>query len=108
MLPEEVLAVIISIRRPNRCVNMILCGFSIPAQRDGALMVEFDQYHGTVNPVVKNGVGIHPSDPCKVSLIEVRFDFFHLHLCRSLFQIVNPERGQSEKGSLLIRIELSD
>ena len=41
-------------------------------------MIELDQNHGAVDPIVEDAIGVGAADPGKVGPIEVLLDFLHL------------------------------
>src|SRR3954467_4073621 len=50
MLPEQILAVVISVRRPHHGVDVIADGFSTAS---GTLVIEFDKNHWTLHAIVE-------------------------------------------------------
>jgi heme O synthase-like polyprenyltransferase len=62
MLPQEVLAVVVSVGRSHHAMNVLLGGlagvFCVAVQIGWALMVEFDQDDGALDTVVKGAIGL--------------------------------------------------
>ena len=75
VLPQQVLAVVISIRSSHNAMNVLL---SRPhrvscklLQVCGPLVIKFDQDHGTLHAVIKHAIRLRGTDPGEPSLIEV-------------------------------------
>ena len=94
MLPQQIFAIIISVGSSYCRVNVISSCFPIAIQGNGALVIELDEDHRTVDAVEKDRSFVHLSNPGKVGAIEVLLDFLHLDLGMSFFEIVNPEAGE--------------
>ena len=80
MLPQQILAVIVAVRRPDDGVDVLL----VRARRGGevaevgrVLMVELDQDHRAVDAVIEDAAGIGFADPREVGAIDVPAHFFH-------------------------------
>ena len=108
VLFEQIFPIVISIRRPDGGVDVILCRDATSAQCDGALVIKLDEDNRAVDTVVEHRVGIHFTDPGKASFIEMFFDLFHFHLGVSFFQIMNPESSEFKEGFLLIGIQFGN
>ena len=105
MLPEQVLAVIIPIRRADGGVNMVASRFSTAPQSNGALVIKLDQHDRTVNAVEENGVLLHFSNPGEMGLVQVRFDFRHLHFGVPFSNIADPLFTEVQKFLLLLIVQ---
>ena len=94
MLFQEVLAIVIPVGGAHGGVN-VLAGCSATAtQRDGALVIKFDEHDRAVNAIIEDRLFIHLSNPCKASAIEVFCDFLHLHLGVAFLKISDPEASE--------------
>src|SRR5437870_5524745 len=93
VLPQQILAVVVSVWRPDDCMDMLavreLRIGSQMTQPYRPLMVELDQDHRAVNPIVENATLVHASDPREVRLVDMPADFFHLHPCVSVVHVAN-------------------
>jgi hypothetical protein len=62
MLAQEILAVIVAVRRPHHAVDVVGRRLLI-AQRNAALMVEFDENNWTVHAVIEYAVLVDAARP---------------------------------------------
>src|SRR5688572_14152296 len=109
MLPQEILAVVVSVRRAHDDVNVLAVGDvwvcrQVPEVRR-PLMVELDEEHGAVNPVVEDAVRRTAADPGERGPVEMLTDLLHPHACVSVVHVVDVERNQIEELLALRRSE---
>src|SRR5688572_1211448 len=97
MLAQQVLSIVIAVRRPHDRVNMLPMRdqriVQVP-QSNRALMVELDQYHRTVNTVIKNTVRVRSSDPGEEGAIQMRPYLVHFDASMTIVHVGDIERNQ--------------
>ena len=74
VLPQQILAVVVAVGRAHDGVDVLAIGHRRieVAQVGGPLVIEFDQNHGAVDPVVEHRVVISAADPGEPRLVEMR------------------------------------
>src|SRR5215510_3217796 len=111
MLPEQVLAVIVTVRSPDDGVDVLPIHLprvgSEAAQPDGQLMIEFDQNHRALDAVIEDIVRPRPAYPGEVSLLDLPPDLVHLQLGVSVAHIPHVLPYQVEQLFFLLRRELN-
>ena len=78
-LSQEVLSMVVSVRRPNYRVDVI-AGRSVAFEGNPSLMVELDEDDRTMYPVVENTLLISAAHPGKMCLLNVLFNLRQLYL----------------------------
>ena len=83
VLPQQILAIVVSIRRSHHAMDMLLgrllaVGGKTP-QICRTLVVEFDQDHRTLHPVIEDAVGLRAANPGEPCVVEMTVDFVHFH-----------------------------
>ena len=73
MQPEQVDAVVVAVRRSHDCMDVELRRFSV-GKKNARMVVEFDEDHRALNPVVERTVLFEAADPAEMSLVEMTFD----------------------------------
>ena len=68
MLAQQILAVVIAIGRTDNDVDVIFVRLAMFTEGDAALMIEFDDDHGTLDTVIKSAVVRHPAHPAKAGI----------------------------------------
>ena len=81
VLAQQILAVVVAVRRPHDRVDVNAAGHFRPGQRDRRLMIELDQDHRAVDPVVEDGIAPRGADPGEVRGVEVLPHFLHADAC---------------------------
>ena len=77
VLAQEILAVVVAVRRTYYGVD-VLPGRPIDSRQcDGRLVIELDQNDRAVDSIVENAVGPVLADPAEVSLVEIREHLLH-------------------------------
>ena len=76
VLAEQVLPIIVAVRRANDRVNVVARRLLVP-QRDAALVVELYKDHGAVDAIIKDALVVKAAHPRKVSISQMLFDLFH-------------------------------
>ena len=92
MLPEQILAVVVSIGGADDDVHVSVNGSSVRivlAHADGTLVIEFDENDGAMDAVVENGIVAGIANPGEASAVEVGFDFVHADSGVSLFHVTD-------------------
>ena len=77
VLAEEVGAIVVAVRGADHGVDVVAGGSFGAAERDRALVVEFDEDDRAVDAVVKDAVGFGGADPAEGGSVEVGADFGH-------------------------------
>ena len=103
VLPQQVLAVVIAIRRAHYAMDVLLrrlrgVGGKL-AQVGGPLMVEFDQDHWAVHAVVERAIRLRSTDPSEPSVVEMAVHFVHLHAGVTFVHVANVEVNQIAEAS---------
>lgn len=104
VLPQQVLAVVITIGGADDDMDVLPVGASIRKvlpHPDGSLVVKLDEDDRTLNSVVENGVIAGATDPGETGFIEMFLDFAHADFGMSLFQVANIKPDQIEELSAL-------
>lgn len=95
MLPQQILAVVVSIGRAHDAMDVLLGGLLGVGHKlrevRWALMVEFNQNHGTLDAVIKGAVVLSAADPCKPCVVDVAVNFIHLHAGVPVIHIADVE-----------------
>jgi len=106
--PQQVLPVVIPIRRANNGMDVLTIrqiGIGEMPQRGRALMIEFDQDHRRVDPIVENAArvgGAHPREP---RAVEVGFHLVHSDPCVPLVHVGHVKGHEVEKLRALGRVQ---
>src|SRR5918997_1312315 len=81
VLPEQILAVVVPVRRAHDAVDVLPRGLPSLYTRhvDRRLVVELDQHHRALDPVVEDAVRTRPADPGEVGLVQMLTNLVHLH-----------------------------
>jgi hypothetical protein len=83
VLPQQVLAVVISIRSTHNAMNVLLGRLRRVSgklfQVCGQLVIKFDQDHWTVHAVIERAIRLRATYPSEPSLIEIAVHLVHLH-----------------------------
>ena len=87
MLPQQILAVVIAVGGADDSVDMLACRSLGTGQGNGALVVKFNQHHGTLDTVIKNAVLFRAAHPAEVRGIEMFFHIGHFHFGVSIGEI---------------------
>jgi len=98
VLPQQVLAVVISIRCSYNAMNVLLSRlhgvsgklFQVCRQ----LVIKFDQDHRALNAVIKRAVRLSATDPSEPSLVEVPVHIVHLHASVAFVHVLYIEVNQ--------------
>lgn len=104
MLAEEVFTVVIAVRRADYDMDMLPCRHISRIEMSGSdrsLMIELNENHRAVDPVIEDGILRHTANPCKVGLCKVLLDFGHSHPGVSFFQVADEEVDQIKQSALL-------
>ena len=78
VLAQEIFTVIIAVGRAHDHVNMIFVGLGMLPKRDATLMIELDNDHRALQPVIKCAVVFDSAHPAKIGIVQVPFDLFEL------------------------------
>ena len=98
VLPQQVLAVVISIRSAHNAMNVLLSRLrwvsgKLP-QVCGLLVIKFDQDHRTVHAVIKRAIRLCAPDPGEPGLVEVAVHLVHLHAGVAFVHVLDVEVDQ--------------
>ena len=69
VLAQKILAVIVAVGRSDDHMNMVLVRFSMFAKGDTPLVVEFNNYHRTLDAVIKRTVVFYAAHPAKIRVL---------------------------------------
>src|SRR5215831_18514064 len=98
VLPQQVFAIVISIRCPDHAMNVLLgwlYGISgKPPQVGRLLMIEFNHDHRTLYPVIEDAVGLRASYPREPRIVEIAIHLVHLHSCVPIVEIAHVQLDQ--------------
>ena len=101
MLPQQILAIVVSIRRAHHAMNVLLswfCGISAElSQICRLLVIKFNQNHRTLDAVIKDTLGLSPTDPGKPGFIQVPVHLVHLYPGMSIIHVADIELNQIAK-----------
>ena len=75
MLAQQISAVIVAVGRAHDNVNMIFVMIFVLGKSLTGLMIELDQQHRAMDPIIENAFFFHAADPGKISVFEVRMGF---------------------------------
>ena len=78
MLTQQIFAVVVAVGLAHHRVDVVL-GRLVVVESDAAIVVELDEDHVAVDPVIEDVVICGPADLCDVRILEVLLDLFHLH-----------------------------
>ena len=80
MLRQQILAVIVAVRRSNHRMNMVSGGDASLIQHERAdriLVIELNHDYRAVNPVIEYSVILGGTDPGKEGIVQMSRDFLH-------------------------------
>ena len=80
MLAQKIFAVVVAVGCAQYDVNVVFVRLAMLAERDAALVVELDDNHGALDPVVKSAVVFHAAHPAEMSVFQMAFHFGHFDL----------------------------
>lgn len=83
--PQEVDAIVVAVRRSHDGMDVKFRGFGI-GQKHAGMMVEFDEDHWALYPIVERARFIEATDPTEMRIGEVPFDFTEARRQRALRQ----------------------
>jgi len=79
VLAEEVGAIVVAVRGADHGVDVVAGGSFGAAQRDRALVVEFDEDDRALDAIIEDAVRFGGADPAEGRAIEMSADFGHFH-----------------------------
>ena len=68
MLTQQIFAVVVAVGREHHRVDVVL-GRLVVVESDAAIVVELDEDHVAVDPVIEDVVICAPADPCDVCIL---------------------------------------
>ena len=89
MLPQQILPIIIPVGSPNNGVDVFPGGLLGTKRRHATLVVELDQYDGTVNAVVIDAVLGCSTNPREMRAIEVSPYLAHFQLSATVTHVAH-------------------
>jgi hypothetical protein len=100
VLSKQVLAVVVPVGGPHDAVDVLPRSLPPihPRHVDGGLVVELDEDHRALNPVVEDAVRLRLSDPGEVRLVQVLPHLAHLHLRVAIPQVPDVLGDQVEQA----------
>ena len=92
MLRQQILAVIVAVRRSNHRMNMV-SGWDAPLiehqRADWILVIELNHDYRAVDTVIENGVVIGGTDPGEKGVVQMGSDFLHGDCCMGVSEITD-------------------
>src|SRR5215467_3972753 len=79
VLAQQILAVVVAIGRTDDDVNVIFVWLSMFAKGNPPLVVEFDDNHRALDPVVKSAVVRHAAHPTEIRIVQMILYFLHFY-----------------------------
>src|SRR5919201_1207077 len=77
VLAEQILAVIVPVRRPHQRMDVI-AGRLVVVERHPVQMIELDQDDWALNPIIEDAVVVDAADPYEVGLGDMLGHLIHL------------------------------
>ena len=100
MLPKQIEAIVIAVRRSDDDVCVEFRRLRI-GQEHAGMVVELDEYHRALNPIVERVLVTKPTDPAEIRRIEHSFDRVHSRGERAAGQDLEIGRDQSQESFAL-------
>src|SRR5688500_19292701 len=101
VLPQQVFAVVVAVRRAHDGVYMRATGDPLARQRDGQLMIELDQDHRTLDAIVEHRIRPNVTHPGEPGLVQVRAHFIHADPRMRVILIANVLANELEEARAL-------
>ena len=67
---QEIDAVIVAVRRAHDGMHMELCRLGV-GEKDAGVMIEFDEDHRALNPIIERARFLKAADPAKMRVGEI-------------------------------------
>ena len=109
MLAEQVLAVVVAVRRAHDDVDVLAAGLAgiggeMP-QVGRPLVVELDQHHRAVYPIVEHAIVAIPADPREMRAVEVSPHLLEFHPRVAVGHVAGVQGDQFQQRRALPGVE---
>ena len=102
VLPQQILAVVVAVRRPDHRVDVLgvrHVRIHQVAQRHRPLMIELDQHDRTVDAVVEHAARFGVADPREPRAVQECAHLVHLHPRVAIVHVVDVERDEIDAAA---------
>ena len=103
VLPQQVLAIIVAIRRPYDDVNVAPVVLFVLRKCLAGLMIEFDDEYRAVNAVVKNAIHFYAASPREIGIAKMALHFRHFDLSVAGSEASDMNVDETEQEIVLCR-----
>src|SRR5438093_8636522 len=102
VLALEIFPVIVAVGRAHDDVDMVFIWLGMFAERDAALVIEFDDDHGALDTVIECAVVFHAAHPAEIGVFQMARHFLQFQSGMPATHTTNMVFNQTSKRSCCV------